>query len=741
MIFPCHPHGITGYGSDQAKLMIIGMAPARDEMQSRRPFSGPSGKLLDGLLKDIGLTREEVYTTNLICWRPEYDHILPEHIPPCAMRLREEIRFIQPRLILALGQLVSDTFYPKRANLRGSPVQLSNKRTYFMHTYHPAAVLHAQDDPDKALLFANTLVQDFRKIPGILSGPQGPDIVFDYCYSLESAQAVLDNLPDGSSLDIECGSDKNDPEKSNRILCFSVSNGSRVWVISGEHVKNLIWPDIGFTTHNGLYDARVLLKLGIHIHIAEDSLLQSYSLNELPGFHDLKQVSRSILGVGFYEDAMHPYKKDFAQAPIKVLHEYNAQDARYTKKISVLLRIKQESDGVRDFYTNILIPAANAFVEIQNRGILVDKKELELLAREWLPRLQSIKAKLDFYGINLDSPKQVSDLLYNKLRLPGGPSTDKANLEVIRHLHDFPRQLLEYRQLEKFIKTYILGIYDDIRSDGCVHALVSLHGTTTGRLSYKDPPLQTIPGEDSRGGGEDFGRIKKLFIARPGYVLCSADYNKAEIYVAAAHSQDSNLLHDVRTQDIHRVAASLIYDKPQDHITNQERSNAKNFVFGVFYGLNDYGAAYRFGITIEQAQEWMHNFFSRYAAFADWRIAQKQKIVCDGEVSTFFGRKRRFPLLIGNHMRSRAWRQAINDPIQADANDNTTLSLISLHAALKELDSYVLLHVHDELVFEINKNFLGEAIELIKIEMQRSKHPKMPIIPVSIKVSNSWGGM
>lgn len=751
----CHEYGIQGVGNLNADIMIIGMAPAKNEMIDGKPFTGESGKLLDSLLKANAIKREDVYITNLICWRTtesggtrNRDPDVSE-IAACAPRLLKEILTIKPKLILGLGDLVAEQFITTRSFSRSAlhRISIAGHECWFMFTYHPAAALREGSEGKDKYIITNTLCNDFLKLADVVNTPVFNKPNYTVA-SLEVAQGLLDWLSKSqilANIDVETGADEEAIDNTNsKIGCLSITpldHEDKSIIIKEELIKALRWHEnIRWITHYGLFDVQVLANYGVKITIHEDTCLMDYNVNE-NRLHRVKNCGHEFVGAPFYEDAMKPYKKNFLAAPDPVLHLYNTYDTVVGNRVFSYLRKKQEP-GPRNVYEKILIPAANVFAEIQHRGINISKDNMRTLLRLWYPELQALTAELEEMtgGINLNSNPQLSRFVYGTLRMPGGPSVDKTDITRLRDKHPFFNKLERWRKLTKMIGTYIVGIYDDIKEDGLLHPVILLHGAATGRPSYVNPPSQTLPGPNSREGGEEFGQIKSIFVPMDDdHILCEADYSSAEFYTAAAHSEDDVLLRDLTTTDFHRNTASILFNKEMNQVTGQERSTGKTWNFRMFYALDHFGAAQYFNVHPEIAKEWHNNFFTKYNKFASWRVEQKERIKRDGVIKTFHGRERHFPLILSYKMLKRLWRQAINDGIQADAVDCILLSAIELHPLLKQYDSYIILEVHDSLLFDLNKKYLDITISLIKEVMSKSKHERMPTMPpVDIKVGQNW---
>lgn len=757
----CHEFGIQACGDIHADIMAIGMAPAKDEIENGRPFAGKSGKLLDALLAAAKITRESVYTTNLICWRTmDGKHNrdpYPQEIAACADRLALEINTIKPKLIVGLGDLVAKQFIDIRPFTRSAlhRIKVYGHECWFMYTYHPAAALYESDKEKSDLKddyhIINVIANDFLKLRDVVDLPPFPVPNFRVASFVE-AQQLLDSLSttgELANIDVETGHDEEDADDIfAHIGCLSITplnHPDKSIIITEEVLKQLVFHEnIRWITHYGLSDKQLLKNYGINITIHEDTCLMDFNVNE-NRLHRVKLCGHEYIGAPFYEDLMKPYKKNFLAAPPPVLHLYNTYDTVVSNGVFNYLRPKQDEEGTRHVYEKILIPAANVFADIQHRGIRVSKDNMKKLLVLWYNEVQELNKELDEMtdGINCNSPKQLAEYLTKQLgHWPGWPSTDKFAMRYLMDKHPLPAKLTRKKKLDKAINTYLIGFYDDIKEDGLLHPVILIHGAGTGRPSYINPPAQTMPGPNSREGGDEFGQIRSLFIPMDDdHILCEADYKSGEFYTAAAHSEDQNMLDDLVNTDFHLNTATILFEKPPEFITGSERSTGKTWNFRMFYALDAYGAASYFNKPIEVAKEWHKLFFDRYANFAAWRVNQKRRIQTEGFVDTFHGRKRHFPLIISYKQLKRAWRQAINDPIQADCVDNTLLSAIELHPILREYDSYILLEGHDALLFDLNKKYLDITIPIIKEVMEKSKHERMPRIPVDVKIGDNWYDM
>jgi uracil-DNA glycosylase family 4 len=771
----CCALGVAGFGNPTMGVVFVGISPARDEMKTRRPLTGPSGRLLNAMLKAVEFPRQDTYATNLICWWK--DDPSKEHIGACAPRLARELAEVQPKLIITLGALVTEAFLGKKLrDCRGAVLWSTTYNCYIMATYHPAAILHALEadgyrgSPNAAF----DLYRDLSKIKAVLKWPPNAShghVPYGVVESRAAAQALLDRLPRDKpvALDTETSSKKTDEIDvfDDELLCLSISDGSAAFVFPRDTLDNLVWPaDVRWTFHNALFDVQVMRKhLHVRLPVHEDTMLQSYSLDERPGYHGLKALAREYIGAGFWEAAREKTGRKGQTAislmPKDDLYKYNAHDAAYTARLHRALRPQQDADNVRTMYEQWLIPAVNVFSDIQYRGVKVDISLLNEFDEKWTEAQESQRADLEaqaaFMGweapagsdapINLNSPIQLCKLFYDIESFDLAPdnsgrkvrrSTDKAALEWLEQQtnHPFIPALGKYRHLTKMLSTYVHGLRDKIKADGRVHATVKLHGTSTGRLAYTDPPLQTIP---ARYEDSEFARLRELFIpSTPDNIVIEADYGKAEIWMAYYYSGDDRMLADLLSGDYHKAVASSVMRKPISEVTPLDRLNMKAVTFGVMYGREAFSLAKAIDSTPAEAQEYIDNFFKRYPQYAAWYQRTIDEALKTAELVTKTGRKRRF-MFLGGDSDHRALKQAVNNNIQSGAADCTLSSVLELHDALDLYDAHIMVSVHDSIVLECPIKNQEQVIALVHRVMTAPRYPGVGSLPVEIKVGPSWG--
>lgn len=778
----CHEPGCRGYGNVYNGVVFIGIAPGKDEVRTGKPLTGPSGVIFNNILRglDLGFDRTGVYCTNLICWWK--DDPSPFEAAICHDRLDQELKQIKPKLIVLFGKIVAEIFLGRPfGKLRGGVQWNTEYNCYVLTTYHPAALLHQLTERSKKGRDDTTVydfVRDLRKIPDILNwGPRAPqaEIRYRVVNSSEQAQNVLDNLPRSYDwpivIDVETKYDKDDDEEfdvtSDHLRCVGVGTDNYCWVFTPRALFNtegkpaISWPaDLWYTMHNAIFDAQVMRQdLGVWIGVKEDTMLQSYSLDERSGIHKLKTLAREYLAAPFWEEDAKGKSKSLVETPPDILYNYNAHDVIYTARLCNFFRKKQEEDNVRRIYNRILIPAVNMYKEVSYYGVHIDTKLQDVFAvlwgQEWLDReaeLQEWAKEEGWIGeINFQSPKQLADLLFKIMSLPiikytetGQPSTDKEVLDELSEVSEFVVALIELRRLSKMLNAYVINLRKLTRADGRAHPKVKLHSSVNGRPSFTDPALQTIPApyqyEDS------FGHLRELFCATPDntngedpWVLIDADLGKAEIWTAYTYSRDPQMYTDLTGGDYHTDTATTVMEIPREQVTKQDRVNMKRVTFGVMYYREAKSLSKKNGgidSTVATAQKYINRFFQRNHVYYEWFLNAIKSIKDTGEIISKTGRKRRI-IILGNE--ARAAKQAVNNPIQSTANDVLLDAAIEIHPKIKAIGGHIVLTVHDAIVVEVRQSRSEEAFQIIHDSMTAQRFDGVVPIPVEIKMGNSWG--
>jgi DNA polymerase-1 len=413
-----------------------------------------------------------------------------------------------------------------------------------------------------------------------------------------------------------------------------------------------------------------------------------------------------------------------------------------------VLSKKMEERNLLSLYREIELPLTRVLAEMEATGIMVEQKMLDEVTRSMtqevnaLEQLAKDQAGEDF---NVNSPKQLGVLLFEKLGLPvikktkSGYSTDISVLEQLRGQHPIIETIMEYRQLSKLLSTYLVAMKPLINPHtGRIHTHFNQMATVTGRLSSADPNLQNIPTRTKVGK-----QMRKMFVPGPGYdLLMSCDYSQVELRIMASMAGDELLIDSFRHgQDVHARTASEIFGVPLEEVTPYMRSKAKTVNFGIIYGISDFGLGRQLGVPRSEAAQYIESYFSRYTGVHAFMEKEKQKARELGYVETLFGRRRYLPDIHASNFnrRSFAERTAINTPIQGTAADIIKIAMLKVARDLKEagVKSHVLLQVHDELVLEVTREEQEKVSHIVKNAMENAVSLSVPLI-VEIATGKTW---
>jgi DNA polymerase-1 len=381
--------------------------------------------------------------------------------------------------------------------------------------------------------------------------------------------------------------------------------------------------------------------------------------------------------------------------------------------------------------------------------VRIDPDILARMSGEFDKELTALTRQIyDLAGapFDIDSPKQLGEILFEKLKLPGGKrlkksghySTEAAVLEALAEKHELPRQILEYRTRAKLKSTYIDALPKFINAEtGRLHTSFNQAVARTGRLSSSNPNLQNIP------IGDEFGlRIRSAFVAEPGWKLVSADYSQIELRVLAHLSRDPVLIEAFsRNEDIHARTAQEIFGVPPGLQSHEHRRMAKAINYGVIYGLSSFGLAGRTGTSKTEAQQYIDAYFQRYSKVKEYLDGLIEEARRTGRVRTLFGRLRPIPEINSKDIpaRNRAEREAMNTPLQGTAADLMKLAMVKVQARLRreKMQTRMIMTVHDELVFEAPEAELEKACEIVKAEMEGAYPMRVPL-KVDVGVGGNW---
>ena len=505
--------------------------------------------------------------------------------------------------------------------------------------------------------------------------------------------------------------------------------------------------------HNLKYDLEVLRRYEIELKgIGFDTMVASYLLN--PSF---RQHNLNYLALEHLDHKMIPIsdligsgkkQKNFAQVPVDDACNYSCEDVDFTLRLKEIFGPKLSLLSLEKLFFEVELPLIEVLAEMEMVGVSIDVAHLQKLSKQSENQLEKLSLRIyDLAGkkFNINSPQQLSQVLFEDLKLPSvrktakrtGLSTDTGVLETLAKEHPLPGILLEYRQLSKLKSTYIDALPRLVnRRTKRIHTSFNQTVTATGRLSSSDPNLQNIPIKTDLGK-----QIRKAFI--PGdknFRILSADYSQVELRILAHFSGDHTLLNSFKKgEDIHNRTASEVFGVRIDRVTPEERAIAKTTNFAIIYGVSAYGLSQQTNMTVQEAAMFIDVYFKRYPRVKSYidemiELARKQ-----GFVTTLLGRRRYIPEIGSSNRQKRefAERTAINTPIQGSAADLIKVVMIDIAKKLKDKKSKMILQVHDELVFEVHKDELVFVKEMVKDKMENTVDLEVPI-KVDINVGENW---
>ena len=492
---------------------------------------------------------------------------------------------------------------------------------------------------------------------------------------------------------------------------------------------------------NVKYDAKVLANYGLRVVSFDDTMLMSYALNAGLHGHGMDALSERYLGhnpipikelLGTGKAAV-----TFDRVPVADAVRYAAEDADVTLRLWLAFKPQLHRQKVTRVYETLERPLVPVLAQMERAGVLVDRDTLSRMSNAFAQQMAGLEAEIhELAGgaFNVGSPKQLGEILFDKMGLPGGKTgktgayaTGADVLEDLATEHDLPRRVLDWRQIAKLKSTYSDALQDHINRDtGRVHTSYMQAGANTGRLASSDPNLQNIPVRSEEGR-----RIREAFVAGPGKRLVSLDYSQIELRILA-HIAGIDALKEAfrQGQDIHAATASEMFNVPLDQMTPDIRRQAKAINFGVIYGISGFGLARNLRIPRAEAQGFIDRYFERFPGIKDYMAATKEFAKAHGYVETLFGRKIHTPEINAKGPTAGfAQRAAINAPIQGTAADVIRRAMIRMPKAIAGLEATMLLQVHDELLFEVAE----EAVEpLIAVAREVMESAALPAVQMAV---------
>ena len=513
-------------------------------------------------------------------------------------------------------------------------------------------------------------------------------------------------------------------------------------------------PKIAKVGQNLKYDMSVLARYGVAIEgPIHDTMLQSYVLNSVATRHNMDALASYYLDrkTIHFEDVAGKGAKQltFNQVPLETAGDYAAEDADVTLQLHHCLYPQlQAQPSLSRVYSDIDMPLVRILSEVERRGTLVDGRMLKQHGAELADRLNELTQEvwaLAGENFNLDSPKQLQVILYDKMGLPvlkktpgGQPSTAEPVLVDLAQDYELPEKILTYRSLAKLKSTYADKLPLDInRETGRIHTSYHQAVAATGRLSSSDPNLQNIPIRNAEGR-----RIRQAFVAPPGHVVLAADYSQIELRIMAHLSADHGLTQAfAENQDIHRATAAEVFGLAPDDVADEQRRSAKAINFGLIYGMSAFGLAKQLNISRGLASDYIDRYFDRYPGVLRYMEETKAVAAEQGFVETVFGRRLYLPEINAKAVprRQAAERTAINAPMQGTAADIIKLAMIAVQEWLPSsgLDARMIMQVHDELVFEVAEVDVEALDSGVTQRMSDAAALNVPLV-VDTGVGENW---
>ncbi len=481
-----------------------------------------------------------------------------------------------------------------------------------------------------------------------------------------------------------------------------------------------------------------------------DISIAAYLLNPLQNTYDYDDIAREYLGMNVpaFDEIFPKTKKSETpsdEIPENIL-KYACYNAYVAYKAKDALTEKLKETEMLDIYNNVEIPLTYALYDMEQAGIMVAGDKLKEYGERLKTGIDALEKDIFAeagHEFNINSPKQLGEILFGEMQLPGGKktktgySTSASVLEKLEPDYPFVSKILEYRQLTKLKSTYADGLAVYIGEDNRIHGKFNQTITATGRISSTEPNLQNIPVRMPLGR-----EIRKVFIPKEGCVFIDADYSQIELRILAHMSDDKNLIDAYNhSKDIHAATASLVFHVPLEEVTKEQRSNAKAVNFGIVYGISSFGLSNDLSISRKEAEQYIKDYFISYPGIKNYLDNSVKEAKEKGYSVTMFGRRRPIPELTSGNFMQRQFgeRVAMNSPIQGSAADIMKIAMINVEKELKEKDlkSKIVLQVHDELLIEAYENEVEQVKDILKRNMEQAAHLNVPL-DVDVQVGNNW---
>lgn len=764
---------LMGDGPVPAKVMVIGEAPGYREDEIKKPFAGKAGQLLDSLLSEVGLPRESVYITNSCrCRPPDNRNPSRTEIKACSHFMRLELGEVKPTYLLLLGNTALQAITGKSGIMKKRGALMNVGPYKVMPTLHPAAALR---NPGWLPLLKSDLLSLSRAVRGENDTPQTKVHLIRNARALAKFLQLVEDVDTPIAFDVETWGPEEDGglrpwQPGGKILtvAFTWKPGTS-YVVAMEH-PSVQWDipiDIRYLAlqvafegkkmvgHNAKFDMAWMRSKGVKLYTSFDTLLAAHLLDENRP-NGLKPLSRTFLGADLYEAKINfdePHK-------LSELAIYNGKDTDYTLRLYYLFREElRKRPRLLRLFKFLIMPAVNAFVDIEATGFPVDMKRLEERHEMILEKIKkTTEALLEYVpkerraNANFRSVPFLGWLFFEHLKLPilvispksNRPSTAEAVLLKLKHLHPSVQLLMTLRKWQKYESTYTRNWIARTRSSKQprIYTSYNLSGTVTGRLSSN---MQQVPRELL---------IRSIIGTPPGWKFIEADFSQIELRLAAMFSRDAALTRAFRTgADPHFETAEKVLGKKRDKISKEERKLAKSINFGFLYGMGGKkfqtyaDEKYDIKVTIEEAMQFRKVFFEQYAGLLPWHQRMRRIVRNQHWVVSPIGRIRHLPAILSSDegLQAEAEREAINSPVQGLASDLTVLSMVLLAGKLDTTKSRIIGNVHDSILLEAKDDYATTAAKIVKETMENLPLQRLfgfkPIVPIGAEVTigTHWG--
>jgi len=624
-------------------------------------------------------------------------------------------------------------------------------------------------EPDWASLLPLFREFEFGSLMKLIPSGISSKVSYETVFSIERVKEIAALIKEKFAFDIEAsasGGSRNPLTKSLVGLALCIEKGHAFYIpVSHSYsgipeqinkkdvlgVLTRIFEDeqIAKIGHNLKYGIMILKEDGINVKgPLFDTMIASYLINPNKPNHSLEEVSMEYLSYRkkTFTEVLGK-KSSFSEVSLKEATSYASENAGLSLELKEVLFNTLRENNLEDIYLNIEMPLIYVLADMEEAGVKVDSNKLEGISKELERELDGIQRRIYFLAgeeFNINSPKQLSRVLFHSLGFqPGkkkktGFSTEMGVLEELAESHELPREILNFRSLNKLKTTYIDVLPKLINpKTGRIHTSFNQTATATGRLSSSDPNLQNIPIR-----GEWGRRIRETFIAEGDNLLLSADYSQVELRILAHLSNDEGLINAFKNNlDIHARTASEIFGIPIDKVTPDIRRIAKTVNFGVIYGISPFGLSETLSISRDEAKKYIEQYFNRHPGVKSYMEKTLEEARDKGYVSTLFGRRRAVPGIKSknSNIRQQGERLAINSPIQGTAADIIKIAMINIWKRFKDrdLETRMILQVHDELLFELPAEEFSTVKDIVKKKMEGVITLSVPV-SVDINYGKNW---